>query len=179
MLRGEDLPFPWRDFLGVRVSVTGRADALEYLLSRRSGRRKTAVAFANTNLLNVAYRSGLQEYLSRQFVIFNDGVRLDVASRLCHGAPFPENLNGTDFTADLLSAVPEGARVFLFGAKPDVVLRAAEVLEQRYKVRISGTCDGYVSDAAASRLVERINEAGTDIDLVGLGKQSHGQWLIR
>ena len=172
-------PFPTRDFLGVLVAVSTRAEALKHLLSGLVVRHKTAVAFANTNLVNLAHRGGFADALSRRFVIFNDGVGLDVFSRVCHGAPFPENLNGTDLTAEVLSAVPDGTRVFLFGAQPEVVARAATVLEERFKIRIVGACDGYVSAEAAAALPECINDADTDVVLVALGNPRQEQWIMR
>jgi beta-1,4-glucosyltransferase len=169
MRRTEDVPFPCRDVLGMSVFVATRAAVLEFLLSRLARREKTSVAFANANLLNVAIRDDRASELSRHFVILNDGIGLDVLSLLCHGARFPENLNGTDLTRDLLAAAPWGTRVFLFGARPEVVARAAEVLGEKHPIQISGTCDGYVSAECAEALVTRINDARTDIVLVADG----------
>ena len=57
----------------------------------------------------------------RRFVVLNDGIGLDLASRYLYGETFPDNLNGTDFTPALLAAAGAEARVFLFGARPEVV----------------------------------------------------------
>jgi beta-1,4-glucosyltransferase len=179
MQRADDVPFSHRDFLGTSVLVATRAGALEFLLSRLGRREKTSVAFANTNLLNAAVRHELASELSRHFLILNDGVGLDVLSLLCHGSRFPDNLNGTDFTGDLLAAVPSGTRVFLFGARPEVVARAAEVLCEKHPIQISGTCNGYISAGCTEALVRRINEARTDIVLVALGNPKQEQWILR
>src|SRR4051794_25023435 len=100
-----EMSVPTRRILGIDIRVSSRRDAIEFLLDRVQERQKTLVAFANTNLLNSARALGNAEELSRAFVIFNDGIGLDLASRILYGAPFPENLNGTDFVAELLQAV--------------------------------------------------------------------------
>ncbi len=174
-----DPRFPVRQFLGVAVASASRADALAYLLTRLAKREKTAVAFANLNLLSVAHRLGLAAELSRHFVIFNDGVGLDLVSKAIHGARFPENLNGTDFTAALLAAVPPHTKVFLFGAKPEVVTKAASTFAAQYRVRIAGTSHGYIADTLATELVDRINESGADIVLVALGNPKQELWILR
>lgn len=172
------LPFPRRQFLGLGVAIASRADALEHLLTCLARREKTAVAFANLNLLSLAHRHSRAEDLSQNFLIFNDGVGLDLVSKTIYGAGFPENLNGTDFTASLLAAAPPQTRVFLFGARPEVVARAASVLAARYRIRVSGTCHGYIPEEASPELIDRINRAGTDILLVALGNPKQELWIL-
>src|SRR4051794_23210213 len=113
-------PFPVRDVLGVQVSVADRTRALDWLLDRLDHGPQTLVSFANTNLLNLLHRDGKAAMLDR-FLVLNDGIGLDLASRVLHGTAFPENLNGTDFTPAFLLAAGRRARVFLFGGRPEAV----------------------------------------------------------
>ncbi len=170
---------PPRDILGINVAVLTRQQAIELLLGRLGSRTKTFVAFANTNLINSSRTLRLGPDLSRKFVVLNDGVGVDIASLILHGSMFPDNLNGTDLTPLLLSAVPSGTRVFLYGARPDVVGRAAAALQARHGVEICGFRDGYLSTQEAEALVPIINAATPDILLVALGNPLQETWLLR
>ena len=170
---------PRRDILGVNVAVLTRQQAIDLLLGRFGSRTKTLVAFANTNLINSFRTLQLGPDLSRKFVVLNDGIGVDIASLILHGSTFPDNLNGTDLTPILLSAVPSGTRVFLYGARPDVVSRTAAVLSARHDVEICGFRDGYLSTRETEGLVPIINAVAPDILLVALGNPLQETWLLR
>lgn len=171
-----DAPFPVRDILGVPVSVATRDEAIAWLLARHAGGPQVLLSYANTNLLNLVRRDGGAGLLDG-FLVLNDGIGLDIASRMLHGAPFPANLNGTDFTPALLAAAGPAARVFLFGARPDVVEKAAATFRQRHGVTIAGTADGYAWKSDPQALVDRINASGATIVLVALGNPQQERWM--
>lgn len=167
-----------RDILGVSVAALTHQQAIELLVGRLGSRTKTLVAFANANLINWSRTLRLGADLSRKFVVLNDGIGVDIASLILHGSMFPDNLNGTDLTPILLSAVPSGTRVFLYGARPDVVSRAAAVIPARYGVEICGFRSGYLSTQEMESLVPIINASAPDILLVGLGNPLQETWLL-
>lgn len=171
-----DAPFPVRDILGVPVSVATRDEAIAWLLPRLQDGPQVLLSYANTNLLNLVRREGGAALLDG-FLVLNDGIGLDIASRLLHGHAFPANLNGTDFTPALLAAAGSRASVFLFGARPEVVGRAAEAFAQRCGVRIAGHADGYGWKADPEALVERINDSGANVILVALGNPQQERWI--
>ena len=138
----EGSPLATRTILDVEICVCGRAEALALLMDRLRQRSKTLVAFANTNFLNACRWAGISREVSSRFVVFNDGVGLNLASRLTYGRAFPDNLNGTDLTKGLLEHVPKGTRVFLFGARPGVAAVAARKPVARYGVEVCGFRDG-------------------------------------
>lgn len=166
---------PSRPILDVDIAVLTRGDAIDLLLERLHHRRQTAVTFANTNLLTHAHRdANLRTALSGMLVL-NDGIGVDAASWLLHGAAFPENLNGTDFTPALLAALPRGTRVFLYGARSEVVSRTAELLGSRFPVHVCGAIDGYAADAAA--VADAAAAGRADVVLVALGNPLQENWI--
>lgn len=173
----ETPPFPVRTILGVDVLVARRDEAIAWLLGRLAAGQKTLLSYANTNLLNTmsATPDGLD--LMRRFVVLNDGIGLDLASRYLYGESFPDNLNGTDFTPALLAAAGAQARVFLFGARPEVVKKAADTLAARHGVGIAGVQDGYGWSADPEALLARINSSGANIVLVALGNPRQENWM--
>lgn len=179
VLRPEPDPpgFPVRSILGVDVLVARRDQAIAWLLDRMARRESTLLSFANTNLLNAMSASGDGLQLMRRFTVLNDGIGLDLASRWLYGEPFPDNLNGTDFTPALLAAAGQDARVFLFGARPEVVGRAAQAFAERHGCVIAGVQDGYGWTDDPDDLIRRINESGAQIVLVALGNPRQEHWM--
>jgi len=121
-------PFPRRNILGVEISVARQREAIEFLLARLAARIPTRVAFANANLLTTLSSQPGGTRLLDGFLVLDDGIAVDVASLVLYRSWFPQNLNGTDLVPALLAAAPRGTRLFLYGAKPDVVAKTAALL---------------------------------------------------
>ncbi len=171
-LRGD---FAIRDILGVKVSVARASDVLMHLVARLTRRLKTPLAFANANLLTLLTKHERGPALLSDFLVINDGVGLDIASKQLYGVKFPDNLNGTDFTPALLRSLPEGTRVFLYGSKPDVLEACAAIMPERYGVTICGVHHGYTQDFDA--VADAINQARADVVLVALGNPRQEIWI--
>jgi exopolysaccharide biosynthesis WecB/TagA/CpsF family protein len=169
--------FPVRDILGVPVAVADRASAMSAILPRITDGPPLLLSYANTNLLNLARSAASAPHLLDGFLVLNDGIGLDIASRWLYGAPFPANLNGTDFTPALLAAAGSEARVFLFGARPEVVAKAATAFAQRCGIAVVGHADGYGWKADPSALVRQINASGANVVLVALGNPGQEHWI--
>src|SRR4026207_2099371 len=89
---------PRWDIMGVSV-LAGRADDVVRDLDwRLTGGERIRLTYLNAHASNLAAREpGFRTALSA-FTVLNDGVGVDIAARMLSGKPFPENLNGTDFT---------------------------------------------------------------------------------
>ncbi|SEE90610.1 beta-1,4-glucosyltransferase [Rhizobiales bacterium GAS191] len=171
--------FPTRDILGAKVAICTSGAAIAFLLGELAARRPTRVAFANANLLTVLTGTPEGTRLLDDFLVLNDGVGLDIASKLIYGAPFPDNPHGTDLTPALLAAAPKSTRLFLFGARPRIADKAASVLAERFGLTICGTRDGYADAGDPARPVAAIRAAKADIVLVALGNPRQEQWMAR
>ena len=127
-------------------AVTGDALCDELLDAVESG-RKRQVFFANTNFV-VSCEEFAARFDDPVITLVNDGVGMDLAARMVHGRRFRENLNGTDFIPRLLRSSPLPLRVFLFGARPEVVREASRAVERRFGQQVVGACSGYGVDDA-------------------------------
>jgi len=167
--------FPTREILGVKIAVCSRGEAIACLLERLARREITKAAFANSNLLMQLGNAPAGAKLLDDFLVLNDGLALDIASKILYGAPFPDNVNGSDLTPALVAAVPCGTRLFLYGAKPGVAEKAGKILAERFGAAICGTLDGYAGnhDEAAAA----IRSARPDIVLVALGNPRQEHWI--
>ncbi len=167
--------FSCLDILGVSVSVCTTDDAITHITKRLAAGAKTPVAFANANLLNTLWEHPRGPAMLKDFFVINDGVGMDVAGQLLYGRSFPDNLNGTDFTPALLSALPQEARVFLFGAREEVVETCARVIPERFGAAVVGYHHGYTKDYAS--VAQAINASGAHVVLVALGNPAQEMWI--
>jgi alpha-1,3-mannosyltransferase len=129
-----------------------------------------AVAFANAHTLNVAAENLAFRLALQNALVFNDGIGSDIASRILYGAPFPENLNGTDFVPNYLMRTKHRYRIFLLGAKPGIAERAAHrlsVLCPRHM--IVGCRHGHFAGGETCEVVELIRHSKADILLAAMG----------
>ena len=154
----------------VEVAVLRRDEALARLADAVAAGRPLTVAFCNAHTVNTARaRPDFVSALAGALVL-NDGIGVDLASRLLYGDPFPDNLNGTDFTPDVLEHAPRPLRLFLLGSAAETVERARDVLAARYpRHTIVGVHHGFFAPEDEAALADRIAAAGTSLLLVGMG----------
>lgn len=130
-------------------------------------------------------RDDLREAYRHAGLVIADGMPMVWASRLT-GIALKERVAGSDLVPALLGRPTRGRklRVFLLGAAPGVADRAADNIHQRYpNVQVAGT---YAPELGFERrpseneaIVQRINEAETDLLVVGLGAPKQELWIHR
>lgn len=154
----------------VAVARLSREAAIRRLLAVPGSGSRLAVAFANAHGLLLAMDDpAFADALSR-FLVLNDGIGAEIGARLLSGMGFEDNLNGTDFVPALLDAAPEGTRVYLFGARPEVVEKAAGMFAARHPaIAVCGWRSGYFGEDELPQIVAGINAARPDILLVAMG----------
>lgn len=175
-----DRRFVDRRLLGpVAFAAMQREAAIREVRGAVEKREARVFAFCNMHTFNLARRlPALAGALSRA-TVFNDGVGMELASRLIHGKPFPANLNGTDLTPAILGAFTSPVRVCLVGSRHDVVARAATVLEERYpSIRVIDVHDGFFDLTESERLIDRLARLEPDLVLVGMGNPRQELWAI-
>lgn len=161
------------EILGVPVgSATSDAAAAAIAEGFAAGRTQR-IAFLNHNLAVRLMELDRLAVLD-DFTVLNDGLSLDVAARMLHGRRFAANLNGTDLTPRILAALPKSARLFLYGARPEVVAEAARRLAEAGHA-VAGFRDGYGGDPAGAAAAAR--EAGAEVVLVAMGNPAQELWI--
>jgi alpha-1,3-mannosyltransferase len=168
-----------RSILDVSILATNKRGAFNLLERSLVSGARAIVGFGNANLLNLARRDrGVRDEL-RKFIVLNDGIGADIASRVLFGSKFPENLNGTDFVPYFLSRLRRGVRIFLLGAKPGIAERAASALLRKCPQHsVVGVQHGY-SDIESPEIIRAIRLLEPDVILVGLGNPAQELWLAR
>jgi alpha-1,3-mannosyltransferase len=168
-----------RSILDVPILATSRRGAFNLLERSLTSGTREIVAFGNANLLNLARRDSCVRDGLKKFIVLNDGIGADIASRVLFGSKFPENLNGTDFVPYFLSRLRRGVRVFLLGAKPGIAERAASALLKTYPQHsVVGVQHGY-GDIESPEFIRAIRLLEPDVILVGLGNPAQELWLAK
>jgi alpha-1,3-mannosyltransferase len=166
--------------MGVNVAAMRYQEALQRIDQHLSTGIPLRVAFANANLLNLARTAPPLRELLNDFLVFNDGVAVDLACRAIHNRAFPENLNGTDFIPAFLSGTRHQLRVFLLGGIPGVAQVSQRNLARKYpRHKFVGTHTGFFSDSDAPEIIRSIRSTDADILLVGMGNPRQEWWLAR
>ena len=159
-----------RTILDVPVQVQTFDAAVERIDARFAKREPLAIAFANAHTLNVAAESAEFRLALQNSLVLNDGIGVDIASRLLYGSPFPENLNGTDFGPNYLRATRHRYRIFLLGAKPGTAERAAQRLAAICpQHEIVGCHHGHFDHDQVAELIDRIRRSKAEVLLVAMG----------
>ena len=164
----------------VEVAVLDRKAATDAVMSAVQTRSPALVTFCNAHTVNLARRDPQFRSDLERFLILNDGVGLDLASRSLFGQAFPDNLNGTDFTPHLLETAGRPLSLFMVGSKAGVAERAARVIEGRYPdVTVVGFRDGFFGPDQEVELTSKIISSGANLVLAAMGQPRQEAWAAR
>ena len=139
------------------------------------------IAAVNPEKVIAAQRSpDLLRALENAALVIPDGIGVVAAARLL-GKGRMERVPGSDLMPEICRlAAAEGKSIFLYGAKSQIVGRAATLLQDRFMgLKVAGTQHGYVSEDDMEQLIDTINASGADILFVGLGSPRQEFWMDR
>lgn len=169
---------PRRDVAGVAVAALTRVEALALIERAFDEASHLRLAYCNANLVNIAARDESLRQRLASFLILPDGIGVDIASRLLYGAPFPANLNGTDFTPAILANRAQSLSVMLLGGRPGIAERAAARLAADYpQHRFSVLGHGYFEPDEEQALLARLVHERPDLLLVAFGNPRQEEWI--
>lgn len=162
----------------VEIPYLGRDEAIGTIdRSFRDG-APLRVAFCNANMMRQALTHSDYARKLRGFLVLNDGVGMDICSRLFTGRPFATNLNGTDLVPELLDRSAAALRIYLLGGAPGTADAAARRLGQTHpRHRVVGTHHGFFSERDADAVLADIDRAGPDLLLVGMGNPRQEEFI--
>jgi len=160
------------DFLGCPLDLYTSAEVLELVRDAIDHRnRKCVIHFLNGNKVAQAHDDPeMREILWRGDFVLADGQPLLPMARLLH-MRVPERIDGIGLMGQLLQLANERRyRVFLLGAKEDVLARCVETIRARHPdLVVAGARNGYFQEAELPEIVAQINAAKPDILLIGIG----------
>lgn len=155
--------------LGVNVSSQPQEELMQLIDSDIKENRKSRIVAINPEKVMMATKDkSLKTLLNGSTYQIPDGVGIMIASRARNGN-VKGRVTGIGMMEALLDLANENRyRIFMYGAKPETIAQAANVIQQRYpNLIVSGTIDGYEKDR--EKIIYTINEANPQILFVALG----------
>jgi N-acetylglucosaminyldiphosphoundecaprenol N-acetyl-beta-D-mannosaminyltransferase len=146
----------------------------------RSGRPHQHVVVNVDKIVKASRDPGLRRIINDCDLINADGMPVVWASRLL-GKPLKERVTGVDlFEALMARAAQKGWRVFLLGAREEVVSGVARLYPARYPgLTIAGYRNGYWSKPKEEEVVAQISAARPDILFVAISSPTKEAFLAR
>ena len=132
-------------------------------------------------LVKASRDPGLRQIINDCALVNVDGMPVVWASRLL-GRPLKERVAGCDlFEALMRRAGEKGWRVFLLGAKEEVVSKVAHTYQRKYpNLVLAGYRNGYwKGEAEEAQVVEQIRAARPDLLFVAISSPKKEQFLGR
>lgn len=167
--------------LDVEVDNLLMEDAVHRVLDLIDAGRPAQVSFVNPACANIAAGdAGYRRDLAASTLVLPDGIGMKIAGDWL-GTPIRQNVNGTDFFPRLCHAMNERRqRLYLVGARPQVVARVAEVVRERWPlIDVVGAQHGYFVAAQEASIVQDIKESGAHVVLVAMGVPMQERFIAR
>lgn len=147
----------------------------------RSGKPHQHVVVNVDKLVKASRDEELRAIINACALVNVDGMPVVWASRLL-GKPLKERVAGVDlFEALMRRAGERGWRVFLLGARAEVVAAVADTYRRRFpELVIAGWRDGYwQGEAEEAQVAEQVRASGADLLFVAISSPKKEQFLGR
>ncbi|MEX0729656.1 MAG: WecB/TagA/CpsF family glycosyltransferase [Aquisalimonadaceae bacterium] len=181
----DDRPFTPRprriEILGVPVDTVDMHAALHNVRALLAGNKTHVILAANPEKVIAAQQDErLLRALHNASLVVPDGIGIVLAARLLRQGRM-QRVAGSDLMTEICRmASPEGYRVFLYGAKPEIAAHAALRLQARFPgLKVVGTQHGYLPERRMDGLIDSVNDSGADVLFVGLGSPRQEYWMER
>ncbi|HEX2414289.1 MAG TPA: WecB/TagA/CpsF family glycosyltransferase, partial [Thermoleophilaceae bacterium] len=161
---------PRAEVLGCVIDRVGMKETLariEDLIS--AGGYNQHVAINTAKLVSLRDDERLREIVERCELVNADGQAVIWASRLL-GDPLPERVAGIDLMEELLGlAERKGYRVYILGARDDVLDQAVARIRERYpRLQLAGWHNGYFTSEEEDQVCAQIRASRPHIVFVAM-----------
>ncbi|MBT8400141.1 MAG: WecB/TagA/CpsF family glycosyltransferase [Rhodothermia bacterium] len=169
------------DLFGIRVASLRKPELVELLVQWAGGKDRRLVSHVNVHAINLAMRNDrFRAALDRADLVFCDGHGVKWgAGKL--GFEIPERLAVMDWIDELAEAmIGRELSLFLLGDVEGVAERCAALLARDHPgLRVAGTHHGFFDKSGdeSARVVEKVNDSGADILMVGFGMPLQEFWI--
>jgi N-acetylglucosaminyldiphosphoundecaprenol N-acetyl-beta-D-mannosaminyltransferase len=147
----------------------------------QSGRPHQHVVVNVDKLVKASRDPELRQIINDCALINADGMPVVWASRLL-GKPLKERVAGVDlFEALMRRAGEKGWRVFLLGAREEVVSKVAETYQRKYpRLQLAGYRNGYwKGEAEEAEVARQVRDSQADLLFVAISSPKKEQFLGR
>jgi len=165
--------------LGVRVDLLG-LEEIQSVTSEAIQKRIPSLFISLGSLTVIRARKDpeYKDLIENSRLVICDGAGVAKAAKILSGTNITR-LSGIDLVPVFARlAVEKGYRIFLMGAKEDVIAEAARKIRNSFPgVNICGYLNGYFDIINDEKVKETIKKHSPDILLLGLGQPKQEKWL--
>lgn len=181
---GEQAPPPTTTVGGLPIAILDRDQTADLMIAvaRQTPRKSRPYYMTSANgevLARINTDPQIRSLFLQSDTIAADGQSLIVASRLFCQRPLPMRVATTDLFHDVAKrAEREDVTFYMLGATPAEIETAASAVRKRYpRLRLLGSCHGYLKGAALDAKLAEIRALRPDILWLAMGVPLEQQFV--
>ncbi|MGN0409234.1 MAG: WecB/TagA/CpsF family glycosyltransferase [Lachnospiraceae bacterium] len=158
------------------VSMDESIDYVERIIKERIPTQHVVINALKINLMEADPK--LAEIVNACPLINADGASVVWAAKRL-GIPLKERVTGCDMFQNLVRVAAEkGYKIFLFGAKEEVVTKVKSIYEKQYPgIQIVGYRNGYFTEKDEPEIVKQMHDSGADMMFVAFSSPKKEYWV--
>lgn len=165
--------------LTIGIDKVTMSEAVERCLAWTEGEQSHLVVTPNAEHAYMAkHDPAFASIINGADLVIPDGIGILMASRIL-GDPVQEKVAGVEMATHIVKAMSDRGRgrVYLLGAKPEVVAEAARRLRERFPGVDVDYHHGYFQPSEEPGVIAAIRAAKPDFLVVGMGAPRQEMWL--
>ena len=158
------------------ISMDETIAEVEKIIQAGKPTQHVVINALKVNLMNE--NAELQKIVNACPLINADGASIVWAAKKL-GVPLTERVAGIDLFENLVKlAAEKGYKIYLFGAKEEVVQKVKKIFEEKYPtLQIVGVRNGYFTEAYEPEIVKNMAESGADMMFVAFSSPKKEFWV--
>ena len=158
------------------ISLDETVDEIEKIIAKGVPTQHVVINASKVNLMEVDHE--LASIVNECPLINADGASIVWAAKKL-GVPLRERVTGIDLFQRLVGLASEkGYRIYLFGAKEEVVTKVKSIFEDRYPgIQIAGYRNGYFTETDEPQIVSDMAASGADMMFVAFSSPKKEYWV--
>ena len=160
------------------INMQQTRDYVEKIIAEGNPTQHVVINASKINLMEDD--SKLAQIVNSCPLINADGASVVWAAKRL-GIPLKERVTGCDLFQKLMAvSEKKGYKVFLFGAKEEVVTKVKAIYEQQYpNIQIVGYRNGYFTEKDEPQIVKQMRDSGADMMFVAFSSPKKEYWVSK
>lgn len=158
------------------ISMEETISEIEKIIEKKKPTQHVVINASKVNLMEKDPK--LRKIVNSCPLINADGASIVWAAKRL-GIPLKERVTGCDLFQKLVVVAEEkGYKIYLFGAKEEVVKKVKAIFEEKYPdIQIVGYRNGYFTEADEPEIVKDMAESGADMMFVAFSSPKKEYWV--
>lgn len=158
------------------ISMQETIKLVEEIIQKRKPTQHVVINASKVNLMEK--NQELRKIVNSCPIINADGASIVWAAKVL-GIPLKERVTGIDLFLNLVEiAEKKQYKIYLFGAKEEVVVKVKKIFEEKYpQLQIVGYRNGYFTEADEPKMVEEMRRSQADMLFVAFSSPKKEFWV--